>query len=165
MQEESGHHMDHGGANAMDHSRCHQLCAKIIIIARVCDKVQFLPHNTKTTFKSSADCASLDDADLTQALLHPNHESSFTQIGETRLESRRKLTTLFKDHLNKPGAPPRVEQTTREPALTRVDYPAPQGCIKESMHHLHGWVHKRHLYPPYHLLILHNTGPEIRNII
>ena len=56
--------------------------------------------------------ASLDAADLTEALIHPNPKEKFAQIGETKLEALRKIANLFQYRLNKSGAPPRVEQKT-----------------------------------------------------
>ena len=67
--------------------------------------------------------------DLTGELLHTNDETSFSQIGETQLEVLRQLAAMFQSHLNKPGSPPRVEQTSPELSAgeispPRVDTPA-----------------------------------------
>ena len=48
------------------------------------DTVDILSHDKKL-FISSADCASLDAVDLTQALIHPNCEAPFASIGENQL--------------------------------------------------------------------------------
>ena len=94
------------------------------------DTVEFLPHHTKMPFMSSADCAFLTNADLTEALLNPNTESPFAKIGETQLVPLRKLETLFQCHMDKPSAPPRLEHTSPllssgNSAPPRVDTPAP----------------------------------------
>ena len=73
------------------------------------------------------DRASLNAAELTEILLHPNTKASYAHIEEAQLESLRKMANLFQDRLNKPGANPRVEPTPRELETPRVDTPAPPG--------------------------------------
>ena len=76
----------------------------------------------------SADPASLAAVNLTETLLHPNHEAQFVHIGETQLEALRQLETLFQAHWNKHSAPSRVVHISpffEEPAPAIVDTPAP----------------------------------------
>ena len=60
------------------------------------DMVEFFPHYTKIPFMSPDDCASLNAADLTEALLYINPEATLSQIGETHFLSLRKLQLCFK---------------------------------------------------------------------
>ena len=78
----------------------------------------------------SADCASLAASYLTEALLHPNTEVSFSQIGKTQLLYIRKIATPFQSLLNKYFAPTGVVHTSTkknvvEPVPPRVENPAP----------------------------------------
>ena len=67
----------------------------------ICDIVEFFPHHKKMSFVSSADLTSMDAAYLTEALLNPNTEAPYAQIGETHLGDLIQLTTLFKARLKK----------------------------------------------------------------
>ena len=46
-------------------------------------------------FMSSADCASLDVADLAEGLLNPSPEAPFLQVDKTQLAALRQLATRF----------------------------------------------------------------------
>ena len=110
---------------AMEHCRCHQVYVNTTLLERVRDTVEFHPHHAKMPFISSADCTSLAESKLTEALIHQNPEASFVQIGAKHLETLRKLATLFQDCMKKPGAPPRVERKATDPSTPRVNTPEP----------------------------------------
>ena len=79
----------------MERYMCHQVYLNTTRDERVSDTLYLFPNNTKNPFMSSADCASLAAANLIEALLHPNTEAPFSQIGGNFLLSLRQISTLF----------------------------------------------------------------------
>ena len=109
---------------------CHHIYFNSTISEQIVDTVEFFPHHTKMPFMPSVYSAYLSTTNLTEALLNTNPEAPFSHISETYLVSLRELETLFLARLNKPGAHPRVVQTSparsvEEPSLLRVDTPVP----------------------------------------
>ena len=51
-------------------------------------------------------------SDFTEALIHPSPEAVFVKNGVSHFLSLRQPETLFQDRLTKPGASPRVLQTS-----------------------------------------------------
>ena len=62
---------------------------------RVGDTVEFFSNLANFLFISSVDRSALAAAQLTEALLQPNTEAPFTEIGETQLEALSQLSTIF----------------------------------------------------------------------
>jgi hypothetical protein len=62
---------------------------------RIVETVEFSPHRFKLPFPSSSELATQVAADLTHALLNPQPEGTFCQVGDEQAIALRRLANIF----------------------------------------------------------------------
>ena len=152
---------------AMEHYICHHLYVNSTWYKWIVEVVELLPHHAQIPFVSSANYASLAAVYLTEILIHPNIKAPLSHLEETQLAYVRQLVTLFQSWLNKPGAPPRLVQTSPahiigDPAPTRLDTTAPPRVAHRITAPYQRVDTKKHLHRPYHILAPNDKYPEKR---
>jgi hypothetical protein len=78
-----------------EHYRCYRIYATKTRAERICDTVEFFPHNFRMPEQSSADAAIRAAQELIHALKHPEPATPFQKLSNEHLDALEKLADIF----------------------------------------------------------------------
>jgi hypothetical protein len=110
------------------------------------ETVEFSPHRFKLPFTSSSELATQAAADITHALLNPQPEGPFCQVGDEQAITLRRLANIFGAAKLKGGK----EKFTPKMKLRIMHL---RGCTPQF--HLRGWQAKTQIKNPSNRLYHH----------
>jgi hypothetical protein len=119
---------------ALEHYRCYTFYITKTRSNRIVETVDFFPQKIILPFPSSHELATQAAADLTHALLHPQPEGPFCQVGDEQAIALKRLASIFvaakPRNKNSPlapqdeienNAPQRVQTTVSPPRVAATD--------------------------------------------